>query len=564
MKKFSILRISEDCARLLKSQNTILAIVLIACIAILPAFAQIPSPTLNSTYLVQFNGTTYSVPYIIKGGTISNMNILTPQYMLEITLNTNSDGNITISLPRTMIDAKQGNVDAKFGVLINGNQVTQFGETINQDTRILNITFHNGDSKIDIVGTQAVGAITPKQYRTCPDCPDNNSIGQQTPPLLLTVATDKPVYDHNSQIMITGHVVNPYPGQNVNIKITSPSDNVVLVANPSLDENNDYHTTASTVGNMWFENGPYEIIVQYGDESTRTNSTFFQLVGPAPQIAPVIVTVSTDKPTYHHGDKIFISGTVARDLNVPVFVKVLDPLQHILFITQVSLNQDKTFSTNVTGTWNSTGMYSIYVNYEKGNADRFFQFIGNNNTSSSAITPTQNYLKNIPVAQSNQTIAAEIDVGRDNAQTRSIDNSVQVKTTRNTPDSFGVQVSATNQTGPKVIVFNINATTINVKNLKDLGVMYDGKPIAPAPNMDAILHAKPTDEPSFAIIVTQNGVQVLVLIPHFSTHTITITNMTRVIPAVPEFGPVAGFVIVVSMIVCMIMSRRLVIDRVYS
>ncbi len=100
---------------------------------------------------------------------------------------------------------------------------------------------------------------------------------------------------------------------------------------------------------------------------------------------------------------------------------------------------------------------------------------------------------------------------------------------------MGVQVTATNQTGPKVIVFNLNATTINLQNLKDLGVMYDGKLIQPAPNMDAILHAKPTDNPSFAIVVTQSGVQVLVLVPHFSTHSITITNMSKVIPAVPEF-----------------------------
>ena len=57
--------------------------------------------------------------------------------------------------------------------------------------------------------------------------------------------------------------------------------------------------------------------------------------------------------------------------------------------------------------------------------------------------------------------------------------------------------------------------------------MYDGKPISPAPNMDAILHAKSTDNPSFAIVVTQSGVQVLVLVPHFSTHSITITNMSK-------------------------------------
>ena len=44
-----------------------------------------------------------------------------------------------------------------------------------------------------------------------------------------------------------------------------------------------------------------------------------------------------------------------------------------------------------------------------------------------------------------------------------IDNNVSVQTTSNTPDSLNVNVSASSQTGPKVIVFNLNATTINVQ-----------------------------------------------------------------------------------------------------
>ena len=86
--------------------------------------------------------------------------------------------------------------------------------------------------------------------------------------------------------------------------------------------------------------------------------------------------------------------------------------------------------------------------------------------------------------------------------------------------------------------------------------MYDEKLIAPAPNMDAILHTKSTDSPSFDIIVTQSGVQVLVLVPHFSTHTITLTNMTKVIPVVPEFGSLAVVIVTISIIGSIMISRR--------
>jgi hypothetical protein len=97
------------------------------------------------------------------------MNMLSSQYTLEMTLNTNADGSITITLPRNMIDAIQNNVDVQFVVGVNGNQVTQFSETKNQYSRILSIPFHNGDSKIDITGTQVnVGStsssVTPQQF----------------------------------------------------------------------------------------------------------------------------------------------------------------------------------------------------------------------------------------------------------------------------------------------------------------------------------------------------------------------------------------------------------------
>lgn len=178
-----------------------------------------------------------------------------------------------------------------------------------------------------------------------------------------------------------------------------------------------------------------------------------------------------------------------------------------------------------------------------------------NSELNSVFTPTQQDIENINQAKANQTIAAEVNVGA-NQSTTTIDNNVSVQTTSNTPDSLNVNVSASSQTGPKVIAFNLNATTVNVSNLKDLGVMYDGKLIQPAPNMDAILHAKPTDSPSFAIVVTQSGVQVLVLVPHFSTHSITIMNMSKVIQVVPEFGPIVGMIITISLVGSIVLSRR--------
>ena len=134
---------------------------------------------INATYGLQSGNQIYNIPYIIKGGTVSSMNIFAQQYTLEITLSTNADGSITVTLPRNMIDAKvppppnpdanltganvnvAGLEDSSFIVTVNGKQVTQFSETKNQNVRILSIPFHNGDSKVDIIGTVAVPEFGP-------------------------------------------------------------------------------------------------------------------------------------------------------------------------------------------------------------------------------------------------------------------------------------------------------------------------------------------------------------------------------------------------------------------
>ncbi len=147
---------------------------------------------------------------------------------------------------------------------------------------------HKEYALIAILATAAIVGVIPafaanNPYLACPDCNDTSNI-QQIPPIAITVTTDKPVYDHTSQIKITGHVANPYPGQDVAIKVTSPSGNVVSTAQATLDSNGDFTKMVNTAGNLWFENGQYTVQVQQGDEQARVNSAIFQLAGEAPVI----------------------------------------------------------------------------------------------------------------------------------------------------------------------------------------------------------------------------------------------------------------------------------------
>jgi len=107
----------------------------------------------------------------------------------------------------------------------------------------------------------------------------------------LTVTTDKAAYDHNSVIMVSGHVLHPYPGQDVAMKVISSSGNVVFATQLVLDNNGDYSTKINTASTLMAENGQYTLYVQQGDEQARTNDIQFQLVPAIPEFGPIAALV---------------------------------------------------------------------------------------------------------------------------------------------------------------------------------------------------------------------------------------------------------------------------------
>lgn len=62
-----------------------------------------------------------------------------------------------------------------------------------------------------------------------------------------------------------------------------------------------------------------------------------------------------------------------------------------------------------------------------------------------------------------------------------------------THDTVNITVSAADQTEPKVLVINLNSTTIDVASVKFLHVLYDEHSIAPAASVNALLHTTSSD-----------------------------------------------------------------------
>jgi len=104
----------------------------------------------------------YLVGYSITGGSILSITADVDANSLIIEISTTSDGELTITLPRELIDALLENGDDdEFFVLVDAEEV-DFDETKTSSDRTLTIAFLAGSEEIEIIGTFVIpefGAI---------------------------------------------------------------------------------------------------------------------------------------------------------------------------------------------------------------------------------------------------------------------------------------------------------------------------------------------------------------------------------------------------------------------
>ncbi len=114
-----------------------------------------------STILV--DGTNSSITYTITNGKVIDIKANTQSKSLIVTIQTTGDGLLTITMPRTVIDAKKSDgTDDQFIMLNDGQQNGQANETITTNTdRTLAIPFKNGTQQIEIIGTFVIPEFGP-------------------------------------------------------------------------------------------------------------------------------------------------------------------------------------------------------------------------------------------------------------------------------------------------------------------------------------------------------------------------------------------------------------------
>ena len=91
--------------------------------------------------------------YDIRGGKVLNFEIDSENASLLIFIDARARGELIITLPRAIIDAKIGSEDIDFMVFNRGMQLTSYDETITPYDRTVTIPFKRSNDEMSIVGT---------------------------------------------------------------------------------------------------------------------------------------------------------------------------------------------------------------------------------------------------------------------------------------------------------------------------------------------------------------------------------------------------------------------------
>ena len=91
--------------------------------------------------------------YSIRGGEVLNFELDSENTSLLISIDARARGELIITLPRAIIDAKIGSEDTDFEIFIRGMQLASYEETTTPYDRTVIIPFKRSNDELSIVGT---------------------------------------------------------------------------------------------------------------------------------------------------------------------------------------------------------------------------------------------------------------------------------------------------------------------------------------------------------------------------------------------------------------------------
>lgn len=165
----------------------------------------------------------------------------------------------------------------------------------------------------------------------------------------------------------------------------------------------------------------------------------------------------------------------------------------------------------------------------------------------------------IRTAIQTKVIPAIVDVGESGSSVSVIDSNFSVSVGRYFQNGYQISISSANPEGPRVLLVNLTSPLASSLFSEPVMISLDGAQIQQAASFSQVMGAQAGDPSRFLLVSGPSGVALLISIPHFSYHTITI------IPILAQLGsvllvdlPVLGVsMLVVSAVFMVVYARRL-------
>ena len=161
-------------------------------------------------------------------------------------------------------------------------------------------------------------------------------------------------------------------------------------------------------------------------------------------------------------------------------------------------------------------------------------------------------------AEDSKQIPAVVSVSASGAALTQLDSKFSVSVSRPGDNQLSVSISGTNVTGPRVLLINVTKDAGALSNLGALSITYDGNKISEASSLSQIFSGTSASPPSYLVLVTSAGVQLLVFIPHFSSHLIQLLTSPTSLSAFSAEVPLllAGLVAVAALSAAVYARRK--------
>jgi len=144
------------------SGKFLIIILIIAALSLsIPVFAA----TINESYFEFSNE--LSVYYVFENGDVNNMKIDSDAKSLIIEIDSYGNGVLNLGIPRDLLDAKFGNNDDVFFLLVDEEGLNFIEEPgfFDSNLRFLTIPIPDGASKVEIIGTEFFDPKIPEWVR---------------------------------------------------------------------------------------------------------------------------------------------------------------------------------------------------------------------------------------------------------------------------------------------------------------------------------------------------------------------------------------------------------------